>query len=101
MTDISAPASVGLTSTASQRARIARRYAAERRFRFYGILAIAVTTVFLVVLFVDIFSKGLPAFTEHRLQLTINADAAKLDPDNSKDPARIRGGDFNNRKSVV
>lgn len=78
-----------------QRARIARRYAAERRFRFYGILAIAVTTVFLAVLFVDILSKGLPAFTEHTLQLTINADAAKLDPENSKDPARIRGGDFN------
>lgn len=95
MTDITAKASVGITSTANQRALIARRYAAERRFRFYGILAIVITTVFLVVLFVDIFSKGLPAFTEHTLQLTINADAAKLDPENSKDPAKIRGGDFN------
>ncbi len=95
MTDISAPRSVGLTSTASQRALIAKRYAAERRFRFYGILAILLTTLFLVLVFVDIFSKGIPAFTEHRLQLTINANATKLDPENSKDPAKIRGGDFN------
>src|SRR5687767_9733989 len=95
MTEISAQAPIGFTSTASQRALIARRYAAERRFRLYGIMAIVITTVFLVVLFVDIFSKGIPAFTEHTLQLTINADASKLDPDNSKDPAKIRGGDFN------
>jgi phosphate transport system permease protein len=95
MTDISARAPAGMDATASQRALIARRYAAERRFRLYGILAILVTAVFLVVLFVDIFSKGLPAFIEHRLQLTINADAATLDPESSKDPAKIRGGDFN------
>jgi phosphate transport system permease protein len=95
MTDISASAPARFSPTDGQRARIARRYAAERRFRFYGILAIAVTTVFLAVLFVDIFSKGLPAFTEHTLQFTINADAAKLDPENSRDPDRIRGGDFN------
>jgi len=95
MTDISAQASIGVIATASQRALIARRYAAERRFRLYGILAILLTTVFLVVLFVDIFSKGIPAFTEHRLQLAINADAAKLDPENSKGPDKIRGGDFN------
>jgi phosphate transport system permease protein len=95
MTDISARAPAGIDSTASQRARIARRYAAERRFRLYGILAILVTAVFLVVLFADIFSKGLPAFIEHRLQLTISADAATIDPENSRDPAKIRGGDFN------
>ena len=95
MTDISANAPARFVATDGQRARIARRYAAERRFRFYGVLAILLTTLFLVLVFVDIFSKGLPAFTEHTLQLTINADAAKLDPENSRDPAKIRGGDFN------
>lgn len=95
MTDISANAPARFAPTDGQRARIARRYAAERRFRFYGILAILLTTLFLILVFVDIFSKGLPAFTEHTLQLTISADAAKLDPENSKDPAKIRGGDFN------
>ena len=52
-------------------ALVARRYRAERRFKLYGIAAIAVTAVFLVLLFADILAKGLPAFFEHRLTLPI------------------------------
>ena len=40
-------------------ALVARRYRAERRFKAYGIAAIAVTAVFLVLLFADILGKGL------------------------------------------
>ncbi|MFZ1681037.1 MAG: DUF3333 domain-containing protein, partial [Rhizobiaceae bacterium] len=74
--------------------RIARRYAAERRFRAYGLAAIAVTALFVFFLIADILSRGVPAFFEHRLDLTLVADGAVLDPDNSGDPARIRAGDF-------
>ena len=71
-----------------------KRYRAERRFRFYGIAAIAVTAVFLVLLFADILTKGLPAFIEHRLELPVKVDRGKIDPQNSKDPKVIRAGDF-------
>ncbi len=38
---------------------IARRYAAERRFRLYGLMALVLTTAFLLVLLVDIVSREL------------------------------------------
>jgi phosphate transport system permease protein len=75
-------------------ALVARRYRAERRFKAYGIAAIAVTAVFLVLLFADILSKGLPAFFENRLTLPVTVDAQAIDPGNSKDPKVIRAGDF-------
>jgi phosphate transport system permease protein len=51
------------------RARVRQRYRTERRFRAYGLIAIVVTTVFLVTLVADILRKGLPAFTQHSLVL--------------------------------
>jgi phosphate transport system permease protein len=78
----------------SDNALVAKRYRAERRFKFYGIAAIAVTAVFLVLLFVDILAKGLPAFFEHRLALPIKVDQAAIDPRGSRDPKVIRTGDF-------
>ncbi|MGE3874247.1 MAG: phosphate ABC transporter permease PstA [Parvibaculaceae bacterium] len=75
-------------------ALVARRYRAERRFKLYGIAAIAVTAVFLVLLFADILAKGLPAFIEHRIVLPVRIDQAAIDPGNSRDPKIIRAGDF-------
>jgi phosphate transport system permease protein len=75
-------------------ALVAKRYRAERRFKFYGIAAIAVTAVFLVLLFTDILAKGLPAFVESRISLPVKIDQAAVDPQNSKDPKVIRTGDF-------
>ena len=43
------------------------RYRAEARFRLYGLLAIGLTAMFLVVVLTDIVIKGLPAFTQHQL----------------------------------
>ena len=45
-------------------ARSKKRQAAEKRFRFYGIFAIAIGLFFLAVLAVSIVRSGLPAFTE-------------------------------------
>ncbi|MGE0008272.1 MAG: phosphate ABC transporter permease PstA [Parvibaculaceae bacterium] len=75
-------------------ALVARRYRAERRFRFYGIAAIAVTAIFLVLLFADILSRGLPAFFESRIDLPVTVDQAAIDPQGSSDPKVIRTGDF-------
>ncbi len=60
-------------------ARIARRYAAERRFRAYGAVALGVTVLFLAILVADIVAKGWPAFTEHSVALKVTVDAAKVD----------------------
>ncbi len=58
---------------------IAKRYAAERRFRIYGATALALTALFIVFLLADIIIKGLPAFTEHRVKLDVTVAADKVD----------------------
>lgn len=94
MTDITTTKSVATGRAITGDARVSKRYAAERRFRAYGIAAIAVTGIFVLLLMLDIIIKGLPAFTENRLLLTVVADQAELDPQDTKNPARIRGGNF-------
>ncbi|MGR3501337.1 phosphate ABC transporter permease PstA [Pseudaestuariivita sp.] len=44
--------------------RTAKRNAAEKRFKYYGMAAIAIGVFFLVVLAVSIVRSGLPAFTQ-------------------------------------
>ena len=57
--------------TEVRNALVARRYAAERRFRFYGAAALALTALFLAFLLVDIVSKGLPAFRETSVEIDV------------------------------
>ncbi len=67
---------------------LAKRYSAERRFKFYGGAALAITTAFLVFLLVDICRKGVPAFIEHHVSIPVLIDPAKVD---AKD---VAAGDF-------
>jgi phosphate transport system permease protein len=67
---------------------IARRYRAERRFRAYGAMALALTGLFLTFLLVDLLQKGWPAFLEHRVILNVTVDPAKVDA------ASPQNGDF-------
>ena len=69
-------------------ALIARRYAAERRFRIYGIAALALTAAFLLVLLTDIVWRSIPAFTQYHAVLDVTVDPAKVEASN---PA---AGDF-------
>jgi phosphate transport system permease protein len=94
MTDIAAPAIAGKKSRSDAAALLAKRYRAERRFRAYGVGAIIVTAIFLALVLLDILLKGIPAFTEHRLDLQITADQAALDPDKTGDPTVLLAGDY-------
>ena len=67
---------------------LAKRYSAERRFKFYGGAALAITTAFLLFLLLDICRKGIPAFIEHHVNLPVLIDSTKVD---ASDPA---SGDF-------
>jgi phosphate transport system permease protein len=62
--------------------RLAKRYAAERRFKAYGAVALALTSAFLLYLLVDIGRKGWPAFFEHRATIDVTLDAAQIDAAN-------------------
>ena len=80
--------------TDAARARVKARYRAESRFRFYGLAAIGITAIFLVVVLTDIVIKGLPAFTQNVLQMKVNIAASEVDPKGTRNIADIRAGDF-------
>jgi phosphate transport system permease protein len=58
---------------------LARRYRAEKRFRLYGIVAIILSMVFLVFLFISISANGYTAFQQTFVQLDIHLDPEILD----------------------
>ena len=66
----------------SNNALVKKRYAAERRFKAYGLAAIGVTTAFLAFLILDIAIKAMPTFFVHEATLTVNVDPALIDAAN-------------------
>ena len=59
--------------------RLKRRYSSEKRFRFYGVAALTITTAFLAYLLIDIVIKGWPAFFEHRATISVMVDPEKVE----------------------
>lgn len=59
-------------------AGLKKRYAKEKRFRFYGVLSLLISFSFLAVLLFTIISKGLPAFQQTYIKLDIVLDEATL-----------------------
>lgn len=87
----SAPAD---NTTARVRASLAKRYAAEKRFRLYGIVAIASSLSFLVILLFSIISKGLPAFTQTFVKLDVELSADTLGVSDASTSAELRAANY-------
>lgn len=87
MTDIVSQASGQVVSAAPPRRDIGirRRYAAERRFRFYGMAAIAFGLVFLFILLWTVVSKGYTAFLQTEITLPITFSEQLIDPGNKRE----------------
>jgi len=66
------------STTMRMQKNLAHRYASEKRFRLYGILAISASVGFLVVLFSSIISNGWRAFQQTEIQLAIYYDPSLL-----------------------
>jgi phosphate transport system permease protein len=96
MTDAVAPLSANAARFASSEAqtRIRKRYAAETRFKFYGIAAIAFAAAFILFLVTDIVSKGIPAFIEHRLTVKLTATQEQVAPGGKTDRESLIQGDW-------
>ena len=82
MTDIA----IGSVSVARPRRDIGlkKRYAAERRFRLYGVLAISVGIIFLAVMLLSIVSKGYTAFWQTTVTLPVTFEETVIDPQNQR-----------------
>ena len=76
-------------------ARLKKRYQAERRFRAYGVAAIATVGLILTLLLGSIVYTSMPAFTHHYVTLDIDLSADYIDADDvvaSNWRGAVRGG---------
>ncbi len=64
---------------------IKKRYAAEARFKAYGVIAIVFGLSFLAIMLGSIVSKGYTAFWQTNVTLPVTFDATVLDPQNKRD----------------
>lgn len=74
MTDISLDTLTTSAAPARRDIGLKKRYAAERRFRLYGVLAIAVGLVFLAIMLTSIVSKGYTAFWQATVTVQVEFD---------------------------
>src|SRR5690606_25847675 len=77
-----------------QQRHLKRRYAAERRFRAYGLAAIVLAVTFLAILLFSIVSKGYPAFWLHEVALDITFSADVIDPEGTRDAATLSRANY-------
>ena len=75
-------------------ARLRKRYAAERRFKLYGVAAIGIALGMLARRSASIVSKGYTAFAQHDMALEIYFDPAEIDPQGTRDPAVLSGANY-------
>ena len=96
MTDTTFNAS-GTTAQPTRRdIGIKRRYAAERRFRYYGIAAIAIGVFFLCALLFSVFSKGYTAFQQTMITVPVEFSEQIIDPKNERatNPAKLMTANY-------
>jgi phosphate transport system permease protein len=92
----SPPESPGATRRAADKvqAGLARRRAAEWRFRLYGRGAILLGLLFLSVLFVSIVGKGYTAFEQTFVRLDVHLDPDRIDPDGTRDRQTLSSANY-------
>ncbi|MDP4547636.1 MAG: phosphate ABC transporter permease PstA [Marinobacter sp.] len=76
------------------RQSLKRRYRKERRFRLYGMTAIAVALLSLVVLFTDIIGKGYTGFIKTTMTLEVVLDGEQMYLEDPTDKDQISMADF-------
>ncbi|MBA3666606.1 MAG: phosphate ABC transporter permease PstA [Sphingomonas sp.] len=71
----------------SMEKRVARRYAAERRFKLFGLAAVGLSVAFLAFLLITMVWKGAGGFTRTEIKLAIDFPRSDL----MLDPAALKG----------
>jgi len=76
------------------KASIAKRRRAEKRFQFYGRLAVGLALFFLAALFADIIYKGHTAFQQTYVAVDIHFDKEEIYPDGMDSPEALADADY-------
>ena len=73
----------------TQDPRTKRRNSTEKRFRALGLTAIVIALCMLVWLLISILTAGTPAFRQTFLTFPVTVDAAIVDKEGNRDPAKL------------
>lgn len=82
------------STTDAIKASLKRRYAREKRFQWYGRLAVLTGFIFLFVLLADIVGKGTPAFTQQYIKIPVTFEADRLGVEAGASEEALRGADY-------
>ncbi len=73
---------------------IARRYRNEAIFRALGLVALLIGLGFLAFFFYTLIGNGYTALEQTRIRLDVELTPAVIDPAGTRDPATLRGADY-------
>ena len=76
------------------RQSLKRRYAAERRFKVYGVIAVCTALAFLFIMLGNIIYKGHSAFVQTKIQLEVFFDESVIDPSGKRDAKTLRSANY-------
>ncbi|QCI98862.1 phosphate ABC transporter permease PstA [Agrobacterium larrymoorei] len=98
MTEVVTPGSLAPAATKKVRRDIGikRRYAAERRFRAYGLAAISFGLLFLFLLLWSVVGKGYTAFQQTMITIPVEFSQQIIDPDNvrAQNPSKLMTANY-------
>ena len=94
MTELAAAPLQEASVAARVERRLKRRYAAERRFRLYGVAAITLALGFLALLFVTIVGQGASAFQQTMLRLEVEFSPEALDLEGRRDAEALSTANY-------
>jgi len=97
MSDISGSASIADTNESAKKQasdQIKRRYAAERRFKAYGVIAIVLAMSALVWLLASITFTGYQAFVQTYVKLDIQFETQTIDPQGTRNPQTLARANY-------
>lgn len=97
MSDISGSASIADTNESAKKQasdQIKRRYAAERRFKAYGVIAIVLAMSALVWLLASITFTGYQAFVQTYVKLDIQFETQTIDPQGTQNPQTLARANY-------
>ena len=81
-------------ATASKQRHLKSRYAAEARFKAYGIAAILFGLAFLAILFTSIITRGYTAFEQSAFTLNVHLDPAVISPSGTAEENELLQADY-------
>jgi len=85
-----------MTNTEKVKIGLKKRYAKEKRFRAYGLIAVSIGFIFLALLLVDIFGKAAPAVQQTYVKIDVNFDPEVLGLPTDQDltEKQLRGANY-------